>query len=156
MCNFICVENIKLLIDCIVLKHLSKSTATSSATTDGKNNPSLEDIANPHVNMFKQLWKVCDNNNNIKLEQGGGEGGGLFHSNVNVINGNHDGLLMNGQGRSILDKKGLEDQVSTVMTCKGFCIYYMKLSLPIPLCSANYARRTRKSPTSMRMIVLQS
>lgn len=109
-CDFICVENIKSLIDCIVLKHLSKSTAASSTTTDGKNNPSLEDIANPHVDTFKQLRKAYDDNNNIKLEQGGGEGGGLLHSNLNVINGNHDGLLMNGQGRSILNKKGLEDQ----------------------------------------------
>jgi len=112
MCDFICIENIKSLIDCIVLKHLSKSTATSSATTDGNINPSLEDIANPHVDTFKQLRKAYGDNNSIKPGQGGGEGGGLFHSNsnVNVMNGNHDGLLMNGQGRSILNKKGLEDQ----------------------------------------------
>lgn len=127
MCDFICVENIKSLIDHIVTKHLSKSTTattTSIANSDDSNgDPTLEDIANPHVETFKQLRKAYEDNN--KLDQGGGGGGGLFlHGVGNVnsngggdinMNGNHDGLLINGRGRSILNKKALEDQVRVAL-----------------------------------------
>ena len=109
MCDFICLENIKSLIDYIVTKHLSKSAKHPAS--------SLEEIANPHVETFKQLRKAYDDNN--KTEQGGGGGGdsGSFHGTGDISmngGGSHDGLLMNGRGRSMLNKKALEDQVSIV------------------------------------------
>ena len=101
MCDFICLENIKSLIDYLVTKHLSKK------------NPSLEDIANPYVETFKQLWKAYDENNNTKPEQLSILGSSYQGSSEASMNGSHDGgLLMNGRGRSMLSKKALEDQVS--------------------------------------------
>jgi len=101
MCDFICFEKIKSLIDYIVTKHLSK--------TNNPKDRSLEDIANPHVETFKQIRKVFEDNNTKSEQAGAGES---FHSGSGdaSINGSHDGLLVNGRGRSILGKKALEDQ----------------------------------------------
>ena len=93
ICDFICLENIKSLIDYIVSKHLTKNNSASSVDV---NNPSLEDIANPYVETFKQLRKMY-NENNTKSE----------------MNGNHDGLQLNGGEKIILNEKALEDQVCT-------------------------------------------
>ena len=104
MCDFICLENIKSLIDYLVTKHLSKK------------NPSLEDIANPYVGTFKQLRKAYDENN-TKPEQRI-LGSSYQGSSEASMNGSHDGgLLMNGRGRSMLSKKALEDQVSRYYPC---------------------------------------
>lgn len=106
MCDFICLENIKSLIDHIVLKHLSKKSASADATAlskDGGSRVGLEEYANPHVDTFKQLRKAYEDNN---ADSG---------SDSNALNGGRDGLLMmNGRGRSILNKKALEDQVSSL------------------------------------------
>ena len=111
MCDFICLENIKSLIDHIVTKHLSMAMNTSTA--NDTNTHSLEDIANPHVDTFKQMRKAYEDN--TKTEEGGG-GAGLLHcsGDADLKGSFHDGmqLMMNGRGRSILNKKGLEDQVS--------------------------------------------
>ena len=169
MCDFICIENTKSLIDHIVSKHLSKSaTATPTSTiAEDTNNPSLEDIANPHVDTFKQLRKVYEDNN-TKTDQGGG-GGLLVHgaNDVTIMNGNHDGLLMNGRARSMFSKKALEDQVSIIFICKKTLCYSTiktiwsnsRLStlcsscFILLLCSANFVRRTRKSPTLTKMMM---
>ena len=115
MCDFICVENIRSLIYYIVSKHLSKPAPPSSLSDDGNLEcNSLELLANPYVDSFKQLRKAFEGNN-ASLEHGdrGACAEGLPHdSETNDINGNHEGLLlMNGRGRFILNKKALEDQV---------------------------------------------
>ena len=118
MCDFIRIGKIKSLIDHIVTKHLSH--AMNAPTANDPTRHSLEDIANPHVDTFKQLRKVYEDN--AKAEQGGNDGAVLLNRSSeedNNMNGSqhHDGmqLMMNGRGRSILNKKGLEDQVSTAM-----------------------------------------
>lgn len=63
MCDFICIENIKSLIDYIVTTHLTSKNPGSSI---GISNLSLEEIANPHVETFKQLRKIY--NENTKTE----------------------------------------------------------------------------------------
>lgn len=114
MCDFICVENMKSLIDHIVTKHLSKPTSPAATTNDDNETPSSEEIANSEAETFKQLRKAYEENQHQK--QGGG--GGLFHvsSDANIMNRSREGglMLMNGRGRSILNKKALEDQVSTL------------------------------------------
>jgi len=113
MCDFICLENIKSLIDYIVAKHLSIS---NSALGGNERIASLEDIANPHVDTFKQLRKAYEDNNAVKSDQGTGggvllvPGGGGGGCDVTNMNGNNDGVLINGRGRSMLNKKALEDQ----------------------------------------------
>lgn len=168
MCDFICLENIKSLIDHIVIKHMSKPTisANTIAVNGDKSNPSLEEIANPHVDTFKQVRKAYQDNN-AKSEQpiGGMASGGLFMipgGGDVTINGNHEGgLMMNGRGRSMLNKKGLEDQVSNIMSlcCTDFscCIAALTfLSVPCSLAivSASFARLTKKNHTLTMMMMI--
>ena len=105
MCDFICFENIKSLIDYIVTAHLNRK---NPGTPVDVNYPSLEDIANPYVDTFKQLRKMYNENN--KPEQPEGRLS-LLGSDLN-INGNHDGLQLNGGEKVMLNEKALEDQVS--------------------------------------------
>ena len=67
----------------------------------------MEEIANPHVETFKQLRKVY--NENTKTENQGG-GGLLILDNGVSINGIRDGVAMNGEVSIILNEKALEDQ----------------------------------------------
>lgn len=104
MCDFICLENIKSLIDYIVTKHFTSKNPKSSI---GISNLSLEEIANPRVNTFKQLRKIY--NENTKTENQGG-GGLLMLDNEVSINGSRDGVAINGEDNIILNEKALEDQ----------------------------------------------
>lgn len=104
MCDFICLENIKSLIDYIVTKHLTSKNPESSI---GISNLSLEEIANPRVNTFKQLRKIY--NENTKTENQGG-GGLLMLDNEVSINESRDGVAINGEDNIILNEKALEDQ----------------------------------------------
>jgi hypothetical protein len=116
MCDFICQENIKSLIDYIASQHMSAKKSASPSTIYANNKPilSLEEIANPHVTTFQQLWKAFEKNHNSE-EQHGKEpalrdDGDHNHS----VNGSDDGLVVNGRGgRPTLNKIALEDQVST-------------------------------------------
>jgi hypothetical protein len=104
MCDFIRTENIKSLIEFIVTKHLTPS----SIPNDGK---SLEDVANPHVDTFKQLRKKYEENSpptrasNMEVEA-------PPLNETNVVESND---ALNGT-RPILNKKALEDQVSGTNT----------------------------------------
>ncbi len=109
MCDFICVENIKSLIDHIYLQHLS---AKKSAPSDDDKKPSLEDVANPHVTTFRQLRKAYEKNHNLEPQRG--KGPPVLDSVINT-NGSDDGLLMNGKERPTLNKIAIEDQVSTLL-----------------------------------------
>ena len=104
MCDFICIENIKSLIDYIVTTHLTSKYPGSSI---GINNLSLEEIANPHVETFKELRRIY-NENTMTEKQGGG--GLLMLDNEVSINGSRDGIAMNGEDSIILNEKALEDQ----------------------------------------------
>jgi len=104
MCDFICIENIKSLIHYIVTTHLTSKNPESSI---GISSLSLEEIANPHVETFKQLRKIY--NENTKTENQGG-GGLLILDNEVSINGIRDGVAMNGEDSIILNEKALEDQ----------------------------------------------
>jgi len=105
MCDFIRLENIKSLIDHIVTTHLNRKNPGSSADV---NNPSLEDIANPYVDTFKQLRKMYNENNKPEQQEGRLS---LLGGDLNM-NGNHDGLQLNGGEKVIMNEKALEDQVS--------------------------------------------
>ena len=109
MCDFICQENIKSLIDYIVTKHLIKKTALSTVD-DSTKMPSLDNIFT-NVETFNQLQKAYEENR--RVEQGilGSHQDSEATSNMN---GSHDGgggglLLMNG-GPRLLSKRALEDQ----------------------------------------------
>ena len=110
MCDFICQENIKSLIDYIVTKHLIKKTALSTVA-DSTKMPSLDNIF-INVETFNQLQKAYEENR--RVEQGilGSHQDSEATSNMN---GSHDGggggglLLMNG-GPRLLSKRALEDQ----------------------------------------------
>ena len=143
MCDFICLENIKSLIDYLVTKHLSKK------------NPSLEDIANPYVGTFKQLRKAYDENNN-KPEQLSILGSSYQGSSEASMNGSHDGgLLMNGRGRSMLSKKALEDQVSRYYPCCDIVFFSLHCVVETELMSnncwysVNFVKPTKMILTSM-------
>ncbi|KAL3778417.1 hypothetical protein ACHAW5_005438 [Stephanodiscus triporus] len=107
ICDFICLENIKSLIDYIVTKHLTKNNSASSVDA---NNPSLEDIANPYVETFKQLRKMYNENNTKSDHKEGGPS--MIDGNL-IVNGNYDGIQLTGGEKIILNEKALEDQVST-------------------------------------------
>ena len=109
MCDFICQENIKSLIDYIVTKHLMKKTALSTVDESAKM-PSLDNIF-INVETFQQLLKAHEENR--RVEQGilGSHQDSEATTNMN---GSHDGgggglLLMNG-GPRLLSKRALEDQ----------------------------------------------
>lgn len=101
MCDFICIENIKSLIDYIVTTHLTSNNPESSI---GMSNLSLEEIANPHVKTFKQLRKIHNENTKSENQEGGGL---LMLDNEAGLNG---GVAMNGEDNIILNEKALEDQ----------------------------------------------
>lgn len=114
MVDFVCQENIKSLVENLATKHLCST---------------VEDIANPHVETFKLLRKTFEENS-IKSAQtchGSGAGGNDFYTNIAMNGNHHDGggtgegpLAMNGRGRSMLNKRALEDQVSNEpKTCIG-------------------------------------
>lgn len=124
MCDFICQENIKSLIDYIVSQHLSaKKSASASSSTEDNNKPilSLEEIANPHVTTFQQLWKAYEKNHNSE-EQHGKEPSPRDDGDHNhSMNRSDDGLEVNGRGgRPTLNKIALEDQVSTFSYSTSF------------------------------------
>jgi len=108
MCDFICQENIKSLIDYIVTKHLTKKTALSTVDDSAKM-PTLDNIF-INVETFNQLQKAYEENR--RVEQG--ILGSHQDEATSNMNGSHDGgggglLLMNG-GPRLLSKRALEDQ----------------------------------------------
>lgn len=100
MCDFIRTENIKSLVEFIVTKHLTPSAIPN-------NGKSLEDVANPHVDTFKQLRKIYEENTQQKVASNMDVEAPPINE-TNVID-NNDAL--NGT-RPILNKKALEDQVN--------------------------------------------
>lgn len=104
MCDFICIENIKSLIHYIVTTH---STCKNPESSIGISSLSLEEIANPHVETFKQLRKIYNENTTTENQGGGGL---LILDNEVSINGIRDGVAMNGEDSIILNEKALEDQ----------------------------------------------
>ena len=136
MCDFICQENIKSLIDYIVSQHLSdKKSASSNADDNNKINSSLEDIANPHVTTFQQLRMAYDKNHHNSEEQNGVESS-LRDGDHNNMNGSDDGVVANGRGRPTLNKIALEDQVSISTSCfPTITCIHMKVSNNIILVS---------------------
>lgn len=109
MCDFICQENIKSLIDYIVTKHLIKKTALSTVD-DSTKMPSLDNIF-INVETFQQLQKAYEENR--RVEQGILGSHQDSETTTTNMNGSHDGggglLLMNG-GPRLLSKRALEDQ----------------------------------------------
>lgn len=105
MCDFIRTENIKSLIEYIVTRHLSSQLTPNTMT-------SLEDIANPHVDTFKQLRKKHLENSLpagaslVEVEEALGNQTSLrdLHDNVNGV-------------RPTLNEKALDDQVSKKCVC---------------------------------------
>jgi hypothetical protein len=113
MCDFICQENIKSLIDHIVSQHLSVRKSASSTSDDNKLKSSLEDIANPHVTTFQRLRKAYEKNHN--LEDQPGKEPLLRDGDLNNMNRSDDDcLVVNGCVRPTLNKIALEDQVSLI------------------------------------------
>jgi hypothetical protein len=120
MCDFICLENIKPLVANIVTKHFSqKAGHVSSATSSSaqKDSLSLDEIANPYVDTFRQLQKVYEDNTNANGTASRSEqpAGGL---SLQGDGANGDApAVMNGSALSTggisLNKKALEDQVRT-------------------------------------------
>lgn len=101
MNDFICLEKIKSLIDHIVTKQLSKRVTSMSDEATTTNTSHMEDIE-----TFKQIRKAYEES--IKSEQAVL---GSYQGNTDSLNRSHDsGLLMNGRG--LLSKKAIEDQVS--------------------------------------------
>ena len=100
ICDFVRTENIKSLIEYIVTKHLS-----TPATPQDK---SLEDIANSHVDTFKQLRKKHEENNPpaaaTSLE--------AAVPPSNEVNADDSHNILNGAARPMLNPKAIEDQVS--------------------------------------------
>ncbi|KAL7518676.1 hypothetical protein ACHAWX_003487, partial [Stephanocyclus meneghinianus] len=98
MCDFIRTENIKSLIEYIVTRHISSQLTPNTMT-------SLEDIANPHVDTFKQLRKKHLENSLpagaslVEVEEALGNQTSLrdLHDNVNGV-------------RPTLNEKALDDQ----------------------------------------------
>lgn len=109
MCDFICQENIKSLIDYIVTKHLTKKTALSTVD-DSTKMPSLDNIF-INVETFNQLQKAYEENR--RVEQGilGSHQDSEATSNMNGSNdGGGGGLLLMNGGPRLLSKRALEDQ----------------------------------------------
>ncbi|KAL3770993.1 hypothetical protein ACHAWO_003308 [Cyclotella atomus] len=98
MCDFIRTENIKSLVEFIVSKHLTPSAIPN----DGK---SLEDVANPHVDTFKQLRKIYEEN----TQQTVASNMDVEAPPINETNVFDNNDALNGT-RPILNKKALEDQ----------------------------------------------
>jgi hypothetical protein len=107
ICDFICLENIKSLIDFIVTKHLNRENPPSSVDA---NSLSLEDIANPHVGTFKQLRKIYDDERSKPKQQEGRPP--LLGSDLKMIGSSSD-LQLNRGVKIMLNEKALEDQAST-------------------------------------------
>jgi len=102
ICEFIRTENIKSLIEYIVLKHLcqhssaSTNNSTSPATGDALNKlpPSLEDVATPYVDTLTLLRQK-------------------YEENVNFANGaTNDTIVSDGDRghRTGMSEKAIEDQ----------------------------------------------
>ncbi len=157
MCDFICQENIKSLIDHIVSQHLSAKKSASSSTDDNKSKSSLEEIANPHVTTFQHLRRAYEKNHNLK-DQPGNEPS-LLDGNLNNINQSDDGLVVNGCRRPTLNKSALEDQVSLInfptITELREIIFYVSCVVTVYKmhCSANFIRRTKTIRTSMMTMI---
>lgn len=101
MCDFIRTENIKSLLEYIVSKHLLEPMDLNGII-------SLEEIANPHVDTFKQLRKKHDENTTPT-------GGSRVDTDAGFINEGEyqDATQANGSISSrppTFNKKALEDQ----------------------------------------------
>lgn len=118
ICDFIRTENIKSLVEYIVTKHLS------IPPHDGK---SLEEVANTHVDTFKQLRKKYEENTQPLGTSSTMEVEALPSTDVKSAD-THDTL--NG-ARQILNTKALEDQVSLFIVCiHNICSRYVLTHRP--------------------------
>lgn len=102
MCDFIRTENIKSLVHYIVTKHLSSLITPTREK-------SLEAIADPHVDTFKQLRKKYEENilpAASSIQETNGQ-----QANDPNLGDNRD--AMNG-ATPILNQKAIEDQVSRI------------------------------------------
>jgi protein phosphatase-4 regulatory subunit 3 len=105
MCDFIHTENVKSLIEYIVTKHLSATSAEAPV-------PSLEDVSSPYVSTLTVLRKAYEKNlkgvNKVaptdskgqSATDGGENHSSYFHGN-SVVRNSH----------VIMNEKALEDQV---------------------------------------------
>ncbi len=115
ICDFICLENIKSLIDCIVTTHFNRKNSRSSVDV---NSPSLEDIANPYVETFKQLRKSYENERSKPEQQE--RSPPVLGVDPNM-SGSNNGLQLNGGEKIMLNEKALEDQARTPNVSFGMC-----------------------------------
>jgi hypothetical protein len=104
ICDFIRTEKIKSLIDYIVTKFLSPSATPT-------HEKSLEDIANSHVDTFKQLRKKHEENtvppvaSSMEVE-----------AQLATDTNSEDHPVTLNTSRPVLNKKALEDQVSLMFS----------------------------------------
>ncbi len=101
MCDFIRTENIKLVIEHIVTKHLSQQPASSPKAEDTsmKRTPSLEDVATPYVDTLTLLRHKYEANKTLSVIKIGSN----ENSNGNVFDNDESRLMQNEKAR--------EDQV---------------------------------------------
>ena len=110
MCDFIHTENIKSLIEYIVTKHLSASSAEAPV-------PSLEDVSSPYVSTLTVLRKAYEKNlkgalksqtldpKDLPASESEETHSRFFHENAAVRT-----------TRVVMNEKALEDQVGTWRT----------------------------------------
>jgi protein phosphatase-4 regulatory subunit 3 len=106
MCDFIHTENIKSLIEYIVTKHL---TATSAAAPV----PSLEDVSSPYVSTLTVLRKAYEQNlrETDKARSGDSKDESLSEAENHARYFHGDTCVRSA--RVVMNEKALEDQVRT-------------------------------------------
>jgi protein phosphatase-4 regulatory subunit 3 len=106
MCDFIHTENIKSLIEYIVTKHL---TATSAEPPF----PSLEDVSSPYVSTLTVLRKAYEKNSreNEKAQAGNSKDESLSEAENHSRYFHGDSVVRSA--RVVMNEKALEDQVRT-------------------------------------------
>jgi hypothetical protein len=112
MCDFVHTENVKSLIEYIVIKHLSASSAEAPV-------PSLEDVSTPYVSTLTILRKTYEKNLKAANRAQNGDrqeppqgGSRYFHVASN---------------RVVMSDKGLEDQVSLQSVAVCFSLVGLRL-----------------------------
>lgn len=103
MCDFIRAENIKVLLEHIVTKHLARPSTLV---------PSLEDVSSPYVNTFTILRKAYEKNikTTIKPPMADPNDADPANPNDNVNSGYFHGSTMGRSTHVVLSEKAREDQ----------------------------------------------
>ena len=106
MCDYIHTENVKSVIEYIVTKHLSASSAEGPM-------PSLEDVSSPYVSTLTELRKAYEKNlkaanktqatETTEPQAGGGASHSRYFHNTGAVRAT----------RVVMSEKALEDQVSS-------------------------------------------